>query len=121
MHPPSLEGQIIGGIAQGIGAAFLEEMRYDEDAQLLSATYAEYLLPSINDVPEIEVYHHETPSPFTEYGVKGAGEGGRMVAPPALASAVENALEPFGVEVREVPMTPERVRSWIRAAEKGRK
>ena len=116
MHPPSLEGQIIGGIAQGIGAAFLEEMRYDEDAQLLSSTYGEYLLPSINEVPDIEVYHHETPSPFTQYGVKGAGEGGRMVAPPALASAVEDALAPFGVEVSEVPMTPERVRGWIRAA-----
>ncbi len=116
MHPPSLEGQIIGGIAQGIGAAFLEEMRYDDDAQLLSSTYGEYLLPSIHEVPDIELYHHETPSPFTEYGVKGAGEGGRMVAPPALASAVEDALAPFGVEVNEVPMTPERVRGWIRAA-----
>ncbi len=120
MHPPSLEGQIVGGIAQGIGAAFLEEMRYDDEAQLLSGTYGEYLLPSIHDVPDIEVYHHETPSPFTEYGVKGAGEGGRMVAPPALASAVEDALAPFGVEIDEVPMTPERVRARIRAAQESR-
>lgn len=117
MHPPSLEGQIVGGIAQGIGAAFLEEMRYDQEGQLLSTTYGEYLLPSIHDVPEIEVFHHETPSPFTEYGVKGAGEGGRMVAPPALASAVEDALSPFGVDVNQVPMTPERVRGWVRAAQ----
>lgn len=120
MHPPSLEGQIIGGIAQGIGAAFLEEVRYDDDAQLQSATYGEYLLPSINEVPDIEVSHHETPSPFTEYGAKGAGEGGRMVAPPALASAVEDALAPFGVTIREVPMTPERVRAWIRESQESR-
>jgi CO/xanthine dehydrogenase Mo-binding subunit len=70
-------------------------------------------------VPEIEVRHHETPSPFTEYGVKGGGEGGRMVAPVALASAVEDALRPFGVRVGELPMTPERIVDWVEAAGSG--
>jgi CO/xanthine dehydrogenase Mo-binding subunit len=63
--------------------------------------------------PSVRVIHEETPSPYTEYGVKGGGEGGRMVAPVALASAVEDALKPFGVRVIELPMTPERVLSWI--------
>ena len=115
MNPRLLDGQVIGGIAQGIGAALLEEYVYDEAGQLLSSTWGEYLLPSIHEVPDIVVRHCETPSPFTEYGVKGAGEGGRLVAPAALASAIEDALAPFGARVRELPMTPERVLELIRS------
>ncbi len=114
MNPRLLEGQVVGGIAQGIGAALLEEYVYDEEGQLLSSSWGEYLLPSIHEVPDIVVRHHETPSPFTEYGVKGAGEGGRLVAPAALASAIEDALAPFGARVSELPMTPERVLALIR-------
>lgn len=116
MNPRLLEGQVVGGIAQGIGAALLEEYVYDEEGQLQSSTFADYLLPSIREIPEIEVRHHETPSPFTEYGVKGAGEGGRLVAPAAMASAIEDALAPFGATVDELPMTPERVLAAIDAA-----
>jgi CO/xanthine dehydrogenase Mo-binding subunit len=116
MNPKLLEGQIVGGIAQGIGAAFLEEYVYNEDGQLATSTFMDYLLPTAHDVPDIELSHQETPSPFTEFGVKGGGEGGRMVAPIALASAVEDALSPFGVRVNELPMTPERIVDWIEAA-----
>ncbi len=117
VNPKGLVGQVVGGIAQGIGAALMEECVFDNEGQLLSSTFGEYLLPSIYEVPDIEVYHHETPSPFTEYGIKGAGEGGRLVAPTALASAIEDALSPFGVKVSELPMTPERVLTAIEKKE----
>jgi CO/xanthine dehydrogenase Mo-binding subunit len=114
MNPQLLEGQIVGGIAQGIGAALLEEYVYDEHGQLATSTFMDYLLPSVSEIPpQIRVLHEETPSPFTEYGVKGGGEGGRMVAPIALASAVEDALRPLGVRIDELPMTPERIVQWI--------
>jgi CO/xanthine dehydrogenase Mo-binding subunit len=117
MNPRLLEGQVVGGIAQGIGAALLEQYVYDEQGQLATSTFMDYLLPTVHDVPAaIKVVHEETPSPYTEYGVKGGGEGGRMVAPIALASAVEDALRPLGVKVDELPMTPERVLDWIDAA-----
>jgi CO/xanthine dehydrogenase Mo-binding subunit len=117
MNPKLLEGQVVGGIAQGIGAALLEEYVYDEHGQLATSTFMDYLLPTAYDVPpHVRVVHEETPSPFTEFGVKGGGEGGRMVAPIALACAVEDALRPFGVRVDELPMTPERIVSWIEAS-----
>jgi len=76
----------------------------------------DYLLPTAREVPAFEVAHVETPSPFTEYGVKGGGEGGRMIAPAAIASAVEDALAPLGVKVDEVPLTPERIVALVDAA-----
>jgi CO/xanthine dehydrogenase Mo-binding subunit len=115
MNPQLLNGQVVGGIAQGVGAAFLEQYIYTPEGQLATSTFMDYLLPTAHDVPEISVQHHETPSPWTQYGVKGGGEGGRMIAPPALASAVEDALRPFGVQVNELPMTPERIVDWIEA------
>lgn len=117
LNPRSLKGQIRGGIAQGIGIALLEEVRYNDDGQPLSATFVDYLLPSAMDVPDMDVYHHVTPSPFTTYGVKGGGEGGRMVAPPAVTSAVEDALRPFAVSIDELPMTPEKIVRWVQAAQ----
>jgi carbon-monoxide dehydrogenase large subunit len=113
VNPRSLQGQIRGGIAQGIGIALFEEMRYGEDGQNLSSTFIDYLLPTATEVPNIEVYHYETPSPFTAYGIKGGGEGGRMVAPPAVTRAVEDALKPFGVQIAEMPITPEKVVAWV--------
>jgi CO/xanthine dehydrogenase Mo-binding subunit len=76
----------------------------------------DYLLPTAMEVPAFEIGHVETPSPFTEYGVKGGGEGGRMIAPAAIAAAVEDALAPFGVQVDEVPLTPERIADLVDAA-----
>ncbi|GAY07953.1 xanthine dehydrogenase family protein molybdopterin-binding subunit [Pseudonocardia sp. N23] len=120
MNPTLVEGQIVGGIVQGIGAALMEEYRYGEDGSLDTPTFREYLMPSMHEVPEIVVEHLETPSPFTEYGVKGAGEGGRLVAPTAIASAVDDALKPLGVWVDELPMTPERVVGMVAGAREGR-
>jgi carbon-monoxide dehydrogenase large subunit len=116
VNPRSLKGQIAGGITQGIGMALYEESRYDADGQPLAASFLDYLLPTAQEVPRFEIGHVETPSPFTEYGVKGGGEGGRMIAPAALASAVEDALAPLGVRIDEVPMTPERIATLVEAA-----
>jgi len=115
VNPRSLRGQIAGGIAQGIGMALFEEVVYDEHAQPLTNSFMDYLLPTAMEVPKFEIGHVETPSPFTEYGVKGGGEGGRMIAPAALASAVEDALAPLRVRVDELPMTPDRIMNWIEA------
>ncbi|MBX5457041.1 MAG: xanthine dehydrogenase family protein [Thermogemmatispora sp.] len=120
LNPRSLQGQIRGGIAQGIGLALLEEVRYGADGQNLTSTFVDYLLPSASDVPSIEVYHQETPSPFTAYGVKGGGEGGRMVAPPAVTSAIEDALRPFGISIAEMPITPEKIVRWVKEAQSRR-
>ncbi len=117
VNPRSLNGHIIGGIAQGLGTALLEEFVYDESGQLLTSSYQDYLIPSALDVPEVVVGHHETPSPYTVHGIKGAGEGGRMMAPAAISSAIDDALRPLGVRVRELPATPERILGWIEAAQ----
>jgi CO/xanthine dehydrogenase Mo-binding subunit len=117
VNPRSLQGQIRGGIAQGIGVALYEEVRYSPDGQNLTATFNDYLVPTVHEVPDIEIYHHETPSPFTAYGVKGGGEGGRMVAPPAVTRAVEDALKPFGIKIDELPITPEKVVRWVQQAQ----
>jgi aerobic carbon-monoxide dehydrogenase large subunit len=114
INPLVVEGQIHGGIAQGIGGALLEEFVYDEDAQLLTTTFMDYLLPSSTDIPDIEVTHLETPSPFTIAGIKGMGEGGAIAPGPLLAAAIEDAISPLGkVFVRELPLTPLRVRGYI--------
>jgi carbon-monoxide dehydrogenase large subunit len=118
VNPKSLRGQIAGGITQGVGMALYEQCAYDEQGQPLAASFMDYLLPTAMEVPAFEIGHVETPSPFTEYGVKGGGEGGRMIAPAAVASAVEDALAPFGVRVDEVPMTPERIVNLVGAAER---
>jgi CO/xanthine dehydrogenase Mo-binding subunit len=109
MNPKLVEGQVMGGIVQGIGAATMEEYVYDGDGSLGTPTFREYLIPSMNEAPPMHIEHEQTPSPWTEFGVKGAGEGGRLIAPTAIASAINDALSPFGVWVSELPMTPERV------------
>jgi CO/xanthine dehydrogenase Mo-binding subunit len=116
VNPTSLRGQITGGIAQGIGMALYEQSAYDTGGQPLAASFMDYLLPTAMEVPRVEIGHVETPSPFTEYGVKGGGEGGRMIAPAAIASAIEDALAPLGVSVTEVPLTPERIATLVDAA-----
>ena len=116
VNPRSLNGHIIGGTAQGIGTALLEEYVYDEEGQLANASYQDYLIPSAMEVPELVIGHQETPSPYTVHGIKGGGEGGRMMAPAAIASAIEDALKSLGVRVNELPATPERVLDWIEEA-----
>ncbi len=118
VNPMTLAGHVRGGTAQGIGSAIYEHFYYDEAGQLLTAMYTDYLMPGAMEVPDVlEVGHVETPSPFTEFGIKGGGEGGRMGAPMAIAHAVEDALRPFGVKVDELPLTPKRVRTLIREAQ----
>jgi CO/xanthine dehydrogenase Mo-binding subunit len=112
VNPRSLKGQIRGGIAMGIGVTLMEQIRHDADGHALSGSFEEYLMPLAGDVPNIEVLHHETPSPWTAYGVKGGAEGGRMVAPPAITAAVEDALAPFGVRIEALPITAEQIVGW---------
>jgi carbon-monoxide dehydrogenase large subunit len=116
VNPRSLAGHIVGGTAQGIGTALYEEFVYDSDGQLLSSTYLDYLIPSAMEVPELKIGHAQTPSPYTPHGIKGGGEGGRMMAPAALNAAVNDALAPLGVRVTELPMTPDRIFTALRAA-----
>jgi CO/xanthine dehydrogenase Mo-binding subunit len=120
MNPAALEGQIAGGVAQGIGTALYEELVYDDQGQLRTASFLDYLLPTAAEVPPIRIGHQETPSPYTPYGLKGSGEGGRMVAPAAVASAVQDALAPFGIEISELPITPDRIVRMVRAARASR-
>jgi carbon-monoxide dehydrogenase large subunit len=109
INPMVVEGQIVGGVIHGVGNAFFERLIYDDQAQPVSTHFGEYLLPLATDSPSVEVLHMETPSPLNPLGLKGAGEGGTIAAIAALISAVENALEPFGVHIAEAPITPQRI------------
>ena len=108
-----VEGQIHGGVAQGVGGGLLEEMMYDEQGQLLTGTFMDYLVPTAMEVPDIETVHLEYPSPRNPLGVKGIGEGGAISPPAAIANAVEDALAPFGVRVTRAPLGPSRVLELI--------
>lgn len=113
LNPATVEGMIQGGMAQGLGAALLEEYVYDDQAQMLSSTYMDYLLPTIHEVPMTEKATLVTPSPFTGLGAKGTGEGAIHTAPAAILCAVNDALLPFGVRATETPATPLRVWNLI--------
>jgi carbon-monoxide dehydrogenase large subunit len=114
-----VDGQIQGGVAQGIGTALYEQAVYDENGQLLTGTLMDYLVPTAADVPRVEIGYIESPSPYTPGGIKGMGEGGAIAPPAAIANAVADALAPFGVRVNEVPLTPERVLNLIEKARYG--
>jgi len=116
INPMIVEGQVHGGIAHGLGNALLEEVVYDAAGQLVTGTLMEYALPRADDVPPLEVHHVVTPSPLNPLGVKGAGEGGTLPAPAAVANAVADALRPLGVEVTEMPLRRERLWRRVRAA-----
>jgi aerobic carbon-monoxide dehydrogenase large subunit len=106
LNPLIVDGQVQGGAVQGISQALLEEIVYDENGQLLTATLSDYLIPSTDTTPNIECYRTETPSPYNPLGVKGVGEAGTIAATPAIANAVEDALAPFGATVEKLPLTP---------------
>lgn len=116
LNPMVVDGQIIGAAAQGIGGALYEELPYDEDGNFLAGTLLDYLYPSTMEIPSIEVGHLETPSPVTEGGVKGCGEGGTIAATAAVVNAVADALSPLGVRIDRTPLDPNRVRALIRQA-----
>lgn len=109
VNPMIVDGQILGGIAQGIGTALYEESPYSKDAQPLASTMLDYMLPGPCEVPDVRIFHMETLSPYTAHGVKGIGEGGAIAPPAAIANAVNDALRHLGAEVAQTPITPERV------------
>jgi carbon-monoxide dehydrogenase large subunit len=104
-----VEGQVHGGVAQGVGGAVFEEMVYDDEGQLLTGTLMDYLVPTATDLPPIETVHLEYPSARNPLGAKGLGEGGAISPPAAIANAVEDALSPLGIVIRETPVTPARL------------
>ena len=112
-----VDGQVVGAVGLGIGNALHEELVYDGDGQLLTGTFMDYLVPTASDIPDIHTTHTETPSPFTEGGVKGVGEAGTVGAYTAVANAVADALLPLGVEVTHPPVGPQRVWGLIKGAE----
>jgi carbon-monoxide dehydrogenase large subunit len=116
INPMIVEGQVRGGVIQGIGTALYEEIPYDENGQPLAITLSDYRIPGAVEMPPIKVVHTTTPTPFTEYGVKGMGEGGAISPPAAIANALRDALASIGGEVNETPMTPRRIIEAIRKA-----
>ena len=116
INPLIADGQVHGGIAQGIGNALLEEIVYDALGNVLTATLADYLPPTVREVPPIELRHLEMPAASSVTGAKGLGEGGAIGAPAAILNAVNDALSPFGVSIDEMPATPQRIRAALRAA-----
>jgi aerobic carbon-monoxide dehydrogenase large subunit len=122
INPTIVEGQVHGGVAQGIGGALYEKLVYDEAGQLLTGSFMDFLMPTAAEVPDIAVVHLETPSPLNPLGVKGVGEAGAIPVPALVAEAVDDALAPFGVRVREMPLSPTRILELIeqgRAADPG--
>jgi carbon-monoxide dehydrogenase large subunit len=117
INPMLVDGQIHGGVAHGIGNAFFEQLVYDEQGQLLNASFMDYLLPTATDVPPIETAHRETPSPYNPIGLKGVGEAGCIPTGAVFAQAVEDALG-GSIEVREIPLSPDKLFTLIEEAER---
>lgn len=116
INPMIVDGQIAGGVAQGIGNALLEEIIYDETGTMLTATLADFLAPTVHEIPPIEIHHLETISQATLTGAKGLGEGGTIGAPAAVLNAINDALAPFGASIETMPATPARIHAALRAA-----
>jgi carbon-monoxide dehydrogenase large subunit len=116
VNPLIVDGQVHGGVAQGIGAALYEEVVYDELGQITTASLADYVVPSACEIPPMQVFHLESISPTTLGGFRGMGEGGTIGAPAAIANAVADALSPLGIDINELPATPERLFRLIEAA-----
>jgi len=113
INPTIVEGQIHGGVAQGIGGAFYERLHFDDSGQLINASFMDFLMPTAVEVPEIEVAHIETPSPLNPLGIKGVGEAGTIPVAALVAEAVEDALAPYDVRINEMPLSPARLRELI--------
>jgi CO/xanthine dehydrogenase Mo-binding subunit len=119
INPLILAGQVHGGVAQGIGNAFYEQLVFDDQAQLLNASLADYLLPTALDVPRMDLGHTVTPSPLNPLGIKGAGEAGAIPVGPLFAQAIEDALglPAQGIELLEIPLSPNRL--WELVTKRG--
>jgi aerobic carbon-monoxide dehydrogenase large subunit len=118
INPMIVDGQVQGGIAQGIGTALYEEIPYDEQGQPLATTFADYMMPCAPEVPPVRIIHLIHPAPSTEYGVKGLGEGGAIAPPAAIANAIADAFRDIGASFNETPLTPRRVSEAIERARK---
>ena len=115
INPLILDGQIHGGVAQGIGNAFYEKLAFSSEGQLLSGSFMDYLLPTSMEVPRMEMDHIVTPSPLNPLGIKGAGEAGAIPVGPLFAQAIEDALAYTGVELLEIPLSPSQVWEKVQA------
>jgi carbon-monoxide dehydrogenase large subunit len=118
VNPMIVDGQIVGGVAQGIGTALYEESVYDTNGQPLSTTFADYLLPGATEIPDIKIGHMVTPATFTRFGLKGMGEGGAIAPPAAIGNALSDAFAAIGAEFNETPYTPRRVLDALERAPK---
>jgi aerobic carbon-monoxide dehydrogenase large subunit len=116
INPLIVDGQVHGGVAQGIGVALYEEVVYDAEGQIHTASLMDYVVPAASEIPPLQVVHLETESPTTLGGFRGMGEGGTIGAPAAVAGAIADALSPLGIEINELPVTPERLFRLIEAA-----
>ena len=116
INPMIADGQVHGGVAQGIGNALFEEIVYDPDGNIQTATLADYMPPTAREIPPLVLHHIETPTDASITGAKGLGEGGTIGAPAAVLNAVNDALSPFDVAIDEIPATPQRIRAALRAA-----
>ena len=116
LNPMIVDGQLIGGLAQGIGTALYEEMPFDGEGQPLASTLADYLMPGAGEVPDLKIVHMETPSPHSLFGQKGIGEGGAIAPPAAIINAVNDALHGLGAELTACPASPQRVLAALSAA-----
>jgi carbon-monoxide dehydrogenase large subunit len=116
INPMIVDGQVQGGIAQGIGTGLFEEIPFNEDGQPLATTFADYIMPCASEVPTVRIAHSTHPALVTEYGVKGVGEGGAIAPPAALANAVADAFRDRKASFNETPLTPRRVWEASQAA-----
>ncbi|MCI5074525.1 xanthine dehydrogenase family protein molybdopterin-binding subunit [Oricola sp.] len=116
INPHIVKGMTLGGIAHGIGAALLEEFAYDAEGHLMTQSFLDYLMPSSNEVPEVEIVHHCTPSPFTEFGQKGSGESGYLGAPAAISGAIHDALSLWNIHLNKLPIRMSAVSDAIASA-----
>jgi carbon-monoxide dehydrogenase large subunit len=119
VNPLIVEGQVHGGIAQGVAQALFEGAVYDEDGNLKNPTFMDYLVPSAAELPSFTLDHTTTPSPTNPIGAKGVGEAGTIASTPAVMNAIADALSPYGITDIEMPATPQRVWEAIQAAQGG--
>jgi CO/xanthine dehydrogenase Mo-binding subunit len=118
INPKVVEGQVMGGVAQGVGGALYEKLAYDELGQLRNGSFVDFLIPYATEVPRVEIHHLETPSPLNPLGIKGAGEAGTIPVAAVTASAVSDALAPFGIVITEAPIFPDQLFRLLEGAER---
>lgn len=121
LNPLVANGQIMGGLVHGLGGAMYEELMYDHNGQFLTGSFMDYLCPTATEIPRVTIEHLETPSPLTPLGAKGLGEGNTMSAPGVIANAVADALAPLGIVVDRLPLSPNRIWSWIQKANRDKR